>query len=84
VHKPEKILLIIHRNDGHVQRVQRKQVNRISAVLRWINELEVNKYLVRVTYSTTVDNFGNAFNPINEGEYLSKADLLYALRCFTE
>jgi hypothetical protein len=82
VTKPEKILLTVFWNDGRVRRVQRKQMSRISAVLRWIKESEVKKYYLRVSYPVVTDNFNQVITPINEGEYLNRDALMNALRCF--
>jgi len=82
--KPKKYQLKILFDNGGVQRTSTKKQRRISYKIQEAKKSEVGKYFIRVTYGTIIDVNEKKVIAKNEGEYLNKQSLTYALKCFCE
>lgn len=82
--RPIYFQLKIYKQDTSMVSLCTKKKSRILYFIRTVQSIEVDKYYLRVTYSSTVDNNERTIKPINEGFYKTKETLRHALECFCE
>lgn len=79
-----KYHLKIFLDNVEVQSLTTKKKKRIIYKIQEAKKLKANKFILRVSYSQTIDVFGKRIIPINEGEYFSVSEFMHAWRCFNE
>ena len=78
------LTLKVLKKDGTVYKYARRSKRAFFAGVRSFPAQNARKYFLRVYYGKGETAWGKNQELLNEGEYSTKKDLLFALRCFTE
>lgn len=79
-----KYTLELYKDGKTIKSLRTGKIKKLHYAISAEEYIDFDKAYLLVNYGKALDCWGKIESFINEGEYFSKSDLLYALACFTE